>query len=183
MRTMLLPQLPHLCMRVVSTYIAPFHDIPSSHLSSGWIGTILCVFLMFILASMAPSQLDLIARVWSCVDTYNSEQHPSSMPSFTLLPSGEDKSATVPFGVTANLLTWISGYWHGSRGPSIFPYAHSLAPGTVLLQGLSKAEAMDPTCPLAGMTHPEAISQTLCHVCCKLFVRVTLPTHCLGRPV
>ena len=86
-----------------------------------------------ILASSEPLPSDIALAARSTVK-YAIEQRLGLMPSFTLLPSGKDKSViSLHFpgwyflGITPNLLMWVFGADTAGNGPRILPASVSFS--------------------------------------------------------
>lgn len=80
--------------RAVSMYTDSFQRIPSNGRSSGDTGTALYASLRSTFASRVPRPNFWMMLTASSIDAYLIEHSAGSTPSFTLEPSGEDRSTT-----------------------------------------------------------------------------------------
>ena len=100
----------------MSTYSDSLHRIPRSGRSSEGTGTILYASLRSSFASKDPSPRPRMSCTASSIDAYLIEHWARSMPSFTLWPSGEDRSTIrrhllgrLRLGITPIGLIWRWG--------------------------------------------------------------------------
>ena len=121
-------QMHHSTLVGLSINSWSFHDIPNKRRSSGCTGTVLKADCRssFLRSAPLPPRLITFSTIWSTVMYFN-EHIGLSIPSFTLLSSGEDRltiSLHFPgwlFGITPNRLICIFLNEHWSNGPSIRP--------------------------------------------------------------
>ena len=96
----------------VSTYSSSPRTIPNRLRSSGCTGICLYAAYRSNLAIRAPLSLCRTLAVTSSTVVYDTVHNSFAMPSFTLLPLGDDRRRHLPgsyFGMTPKGLTWIHG--------------------------------------------------------------------------
>ena len=105
----------------MSTNTSPLQSMPSRFLPLGWTGTLRYACLMSIFASNMPHPLFIISAITSSTEMYDRVAKSLHTPSFTLWPSGNDKSrimlALFFFRMTPKGLHWIPSSFATSGAP------------------------------------------------------------------